>query len=260
MTSAPTSHPLGRPVTRPLTGLVVRSLSLVVLLGAGSLAVHHLATSPVARLFSALRASSSVELFDIVTAGCGAALLACWVWCLLAAVAVAVDTVRAGSGHVPLAGQLHCPRLVYAVVLAVLGLGYAAAPSLAATGDGLPDGGAGTPPGVSGLALPERPLTQPSRRFRGISELACDTTPTTPRPAAAPAGRLRWVRVTAGDSLWSLSEGLLPRAATPADIDNAWRSLAGINARVIGDDPDLIFPGTLLRVPGPDSTVGKELP
>ena len=248
----------------PLPGLAVRLVALAALLAAGTLMVHRLALTPVTRLTAAHRAGVQLDLFDLVTAGCGAALLGCWVWCLLAAVAVALDALRARSGRQPVAGRVRCPRLVHAVVLAVLGLGYGATPTFAETG-GEVVGDHGPTSGVSGLPLPDRPLTSPSPTAAHTPATNPATNPATPATdprAGTPTtgGRPARIRVIEGDSLWSVTAGLLPPSATAADIDRAWRVLARANARVVGADPDLIFPGTLLRVPELDHPFGKEHP
>ena len=252
----------------PLPGIAVRLVALAALLAAGTLVVHRLALTPVTRLTAAHRAGVQLDLFDVVTAGCGAALLGCWVWCLLAAMAVALDALRARSGRQPVAGRIRCPRLVHAVVLAVLGLGYGATPTFAETG-GEVVGDHGPTSGVSGLPLPDRPLTSPSPTAAHTPATNSRTNSATnpPTPATDPGagtpttgGRPARIRVIAGDSLWSVTAGLLPSSATAADIDRAWRVLARANARVVGADPDLIFPGTLLRVPELDHPFGKEHP
>lgn len=69
--------------------------------------------------------------------------------------------------------------------------------------------------------------------------------PTTagPRPGADR------VVVRRGDSLWSIAEQRLPTSATAADIQTLTRRLYALNRTVVGGDPDLIFPGTVLIAP-----------
>jgi nucleoid-associated protein YgaU len=55
--------------------------------------------------------------------------------------------------------------------------------------------------------------------------------------------------VRAGDSLWTIAQRLVPTA--PADeVDEAWRRIHRANRSTLGKDPDLIIPGTTLRLPG----------
>ncbi|WP_240038104.1 LysM peptidoglycan-binding domain-containing protein [Actinomyces procaprae] len=56
--------------------------------------------------------------------------------------------------------------------------------------------------------------------------------------------------VTAGESLWSITEDLIGPEASPAQVAEAWPQLYRANTDVIGSDPELILPGTPLSVPG----------
>jgi LysM repeat protein len=58
--------------------------------------------------------------------------------------------------------------------------------------------------------------------------------------------------VVPGDSLWNIAERTLQQQGQPAQvgaIDRMWRAIYAANRAVIGDDPDLIFPGTHLTIP-----------
>lgn len=57
------------------------------------------------------------------------------------------------------------------------------------------------------------------------------------------------VVVRRDDSLWSIAEQRLPTSATAADIQTLTRRLYALNRTVVGGDPDLIFPGTVLIAP-----------
>ena len=69
-------------------------------------------------------------------------------------------------------------------------------------------------------------------------------------------------QVSAGESLWSITEEILDAGSagsptdpssggpgTQAQIARAWPILYAANAESIGADPDLILPGTALNVP-----------
>ena len=71
-------------------------------------------------------------------------------------------------------------------------------------------------------------------------------------------------QVSAGESLWSITQELLDAGAAEAPTDpssggpsaqarvaRAWPILYAANAESIGADPDLILPGQALRLPGP---------
>lgn len=161
---------------------------------------------------------------DLVASGCALALVACWAWLALGTVVVAVQPLATTSSTswrlswVPGAIRILVPVLVGAAVTAAPAnasseTGPAPARS-AATG--------GTGSAVAGLPLPDRVDTRPTAR--------------------------RTVLVRPGDSLWVITERLLPPPAPAAEVDRGWRRIARANARHV-PDPDLIRPGTRLRVP-----------
>jgi len=59
----------------------------------------------------------------------------------------------------------------------------------------------------------------------------------------------RWLTVHPGDSLWAIARRLLPAGADDHEVALASGRLASANRTTIGADPDLILPGTRLRVP-----------
>jgi hypothetical protein len=61
-----------------------------------------------------------------------------------------------------------------------------------------------------------------------------------------------WPRtvVRPGDSLWRIASSHLPDDADAADIADLVSRIHATNRAVLGPDPDLIFPGTHLTVPG----------
>ncbi|MFW5463063.1 LysM peptidoglycan-binding domain-containing protein [Knoellia sp. CPCC 206453] len=89
-------------------------------------------------------------------------------------------------------------------------------------------------------------------------------TPTAPRvrPQADPGllgSRLapstdREVVVHRGDTLWSIAARHLGPQASDAEIAREWPRWFDLNRGLIGEDPDLILPGQILRVPGADQT------
>jgi hypothetical protein len=83
--------------------------------------------------------------------------------------------------------------------------------------------------------------------------------PTAGAPAVRPAATRRpaptaaaTVTVRPGDSLWSLVAGDLGPRATDRAVAAAWPSWWQANREVVGDDPDLLLPGTTLVRPSPD--------
>jgi resuscitation-promoting factor RpfA len=57
------------------------------------------------------------------------------------------------------------------------------------------------------------------------------------------------VVVRRGDSLWQIAARALGGDATDAEIATEWPRWYETNRDVVGDDPDLLLPGTLLRPP-----------
>jgi nucleoid-associated protein YgaU len=65
-----------------------------------------------------------------------------------------------------------------------------------------------------------------------------------PRPVSA-----RQVVVRPGDSLWRIAERLLPADASDAGVARLTWRLYTLNRATVGNDPDLILPGTTLLTP-----------
>ena len=81
---------------------------------------------------------------------------------------------------------------------------------------------------------------------------------------SGPEASERTHTVLPGESLWSITASLLPSGAGAARIARSWPALYRANADVIGADPSLIRPGTVLTVPGslaaPSTTTGGQNP
>lgn len=172
--------------------------------------------------------------FDTVLSGLAALVLAGGAaWLGLGIVLAAVDLVG-GLGHAA------ASRITPAVVRRVVAVGCGAAlggSTLAAHAGEVPGAAGPVPAGLgapsvghvlSGLALPDRAVG------------------TAPR-AAPPVARVHTVRP--GDSLWSVTAEALGPHATAADVAAGWRRLHAANRDRVGGDPDLLLPGTTLRLP-----------
>ena len=72
-----------------------------------------------------------------------------------------------------------------------------------------------------------------------------------PMPERPVAGRVqqRTVVVRPGDTLWDIAARHLGSAATTAEVADTWPRWYATNRSVIGNDPGLITPGTLLHAP-----------
>lgn len=119
-------------------------------------------------------------------------------------------------------------------------------------GPGLGPAAATSPPGAPSAASTDTAIEEHVPPSRGAARLpvpdravlaAPHRATRPPRPGAA-----RLV-VTPGDSLWALAGQLVSPSSDPAQQDAAWKALYRHNRRTIGAEPDLIYPGTVLRVP-----------
>lgn len=169
-------------------------------------------------------ATASGGFTGLVASACALALVGCWAWLALGTVVVAVHALASASS--PSGWSLRwVPRAIRVLVPVLVGAAVAAAPASASTetwphpAGRVTSGGAGA---VAGLPLPDRVVTR--------------------------AAAHRTVLVRPGDSLWRITERLLPPSAPVAAVDRGWRRIARANARHV-PDPDLIRPGTRLRVP-----------
>lgn len=242
-------------VTR-LPTLLLRCSLLVALCAAVPRTVWGLTRDPLLTLAVPLHedgpaALARMPLDQVLAGGCAAALLGCTAWLLATTALVVVARLSAAlapgsrvvSGLDRLATRA-CPAAARLLVTAALGLTVGAT----ATAPAHADPAGSTPPdgstGLTGLALPDR------------------ATGAAPQPQASRTAALRpaAVVVRRGDSLWSIAADLLPDGAAAGDVTTAWHRLHHANVARIGDDPDLILPGTRLVVPEPLAPTREERP
>jgi hypothetical protein len=183
----------------------------------------------------------------VLLGGLGA--LLAWCWLLLCAVVALGDVLNSRNGQASRSAGPLRPLLLRSLLgVACVGAGTVTAPAHADDVLGQPTRVvSGAAVDVEGLLLPER-LTD--RGPRPVPDVA-RTVPPPPTRSTAPPDE-RWCTVRSGDSLWGLAEQLLEEgggAATAGDVDRAWRLLHRANRAALGGDPDLIRPGTVLRVP-----------
>jgi hypothetical protein len=230
---------------RPRASLV-RAALLLLALAAVTRLVWQLAQAPLAEVRSVVTGAGPAGLLDLpvdraLAAISAAALAGCWVWLALSVVVVVADAVTgAVSPGRPARGRRWVPAGLRRAVLACCGValvGSLAAPAHADTTSQAQAVHART----DGLPLPDRALGGPP---------ADDG-----RPAAA-ATAPSVVTVRAGDTLWAIARRFLPPDATTTEIAAAWRRIARANANRLGAGPDLIYPGTRLRVPRPLDSKG----
>jgi LysM domain len=181
--------------------------------------------------------------------------LAAWTWLLLGAVVTVVEALSHPTGR-PLAPRI-APAAWRRLVVSIVGIGMLSAPAgLAQASPGGPGGPAssggparlaGSDPGslsqggpaqaIRGLPLPDRPFS----RQRSES-------PSAAAPGAVSSPNLQ-VTVRPGDSLWAIAARHLDPRATDQAIADEWRRWYAANRTGIGPNPDLIYPGMVLRAP-----------
>lgn len=185
--------------------------------------------------------------FDaLLVAASSAAVLACLGWFLFVATLTVADLLR-GTSPEELLRRGGATRRVVLALCGVAAVTQLAHPAVAADrSDGPPHDRTAGVAVLTGLSLPDRATVAgaPSR----------DPGSRATRPRQAPGDA---VVVRPGDSLWALSEEVLP-GASDADLDRYWRGVHAVNHGVIGEDPDLIHPGQRLRLPDPTDTQHQE--
>ena len=185
---------------------------------------------------SALRHASSrpspADLRDgrmvehVVLLICGVVLLALAAWFVVSVLVCVVDVLTRGPLSLDRSGVFR-PRLARALVATAVG-----AVAVTAGGAARAVEDPGSPIAVDGLTVPERP-------YGGVR------TPPTGRATGHPGT----YQVAAGDSLWSIAAEALPRPADDRVVARAWPRLYRLNRDRVGPDPDVIHPGTTLRLP-----------
>lgn len=230
-----------------MNGLVaqVRTLLVLTVTAVALLPLAAVARPPLATLLAGLESSPAApSLEDTLAALCAAALAACYATWVLGVLLTVLDVLLSGAPREAVR-RVPCPRLARALAVSVLGASLAV--SVPASADPPHDARRTAPPGtgpshvLAGLPLPDRVVTGPASPARVV------TTPPPPRHH----------EVSRGDTLWAVATRALPPEAPDAAVELAWRRIAAANRDVV-DDPDLIFPGTVLRVPPLDELLGED--
>ncbi len=189
-----------------------------------------------------------VLVASVATAAC-----ASWWWVVVSL--VTVEAVAAPGASTSRADRLGCPPALRRLVRAGCGLAVSGAALSALTGPAL-----ATPPGTGpdGDGAPAQPvalvldgLPLPDRAAVTGPHPATSTS-TSPATSASTDPPVRVV-VHPGDSLWALAAASLggerPGAPDPVAVTARWHAIYALNRAALGPDPDLILPGTTLRIP-----------
>ena len=161
---------------------------------------------------------------------------------LVLGVAATAAARSAGAGaHLAGATLRLYPRVartaMRATVSGIVGLSATIGTATAATADGPAPP---APPVVAPANPPAEPLDWP----------VLATAPTMRRaPVPHVESSTANVVVRRGDSLWRIAARSLGRHATTSSTAAAWPGWWAANRAVIGDDPDLLRPGSVLRAP-----------
>lgn len=188
-----------------------------------------------ARLLRGTVTHAGLETVVVEAASLALVVGSCWVVLLVLA-----GLTEALTGTAPALLASLTPVVVRRTVAlacgAALGTTAVVAPAVALDGGIPPRTESAVPVDVSGKEASRGPVRM------GLTGLAL---PDRATGSAGPAS----VTVRLGDSLWSVAQDLLPGAGNE-QIDRAWRALYAANRSALGPDPDVVYPGTSLRVPG----------
>lgn len=215
----------------------------------------------VERTVAAVGAGRPAQADELLIGLTASLALACVLWLALGLVLGLLAQVPGSLGRAALAvAEVLTPRLLRQGAGFVLGVGVVAglAPGTAvaeppspsssisqawtttagpdAVPPSLPDPGFHSLPDPSWV--PTAPTVRPQADVGLLSRAPADTVD--PRPD---------VVVQRGDTLWTIAARHLGPGASDAEIAQAWPAWFDANRGVIGDDPDLILPGQVLRAP-----------
>lgn len=236
----------------------------IFLAGSGAQLARRLQSSAVRR-----QDLSFEEHLGLAANAAGLILVVWWALSFTIALAAAVLDRRGSTAAAAATGRF-TPAFMRRLALAAVGLQLATAP-LAHAGTGTAGPAAAPPPAVAALRVPGTgpaaagtPTPQPAPPAPGNAGPGTGVDPhwiparppvdpaglaPAPRRAHLPANGTAEVAVREGDSLWSMSAAALGPLASDVDIALAWPRLYAANRETIGNDPSLLLPGQILRLP-----------
>jgi len=223
-----------------------RAVSTALVCGVAGLAglVSSLAWTAAAEVLRAGRRGAGLGFDDLVVCCALLVLAATFGWLGLSTLlTLGTHALRCTHTAVGRLARRMTPAVVHRLVAGACGAAVLTAPALtlpatAASADHVhvrlaEHRGGTSPPRPRTLPVPDRPTAGLRARAR----------------ARGPAHGHAWTRVRTGDTLWAIAARRLPPDASDADVAGAWPRWFRRNRGLIGPDPDLIRPGTRLRVP-----------
>ncbi|PNL18261.1 LysM peptidoglycan-binding domain-containing protein [Micrococcus sp. FDAARGOS_333] len=193
------------------------------------------------RLAGTAPRTGTARLEQLLALGCAAlGLVLCLAWAVaLVSTALWVVAARRGSRHADVLARFS-PALLQRLAAAAFGIHVALAPGAAA--DDAPSAAWLPAPPVSAQTVGDGPSAHwlpdaPSPTGPGLA-------PALRADASAPT-----VTVVDGDCLWDLAAAELGPDATVLEVDARWREWHRHNRELIGDDPHVLYTGTVLEVP-----------
>ncbi len=244
-------------------------LALASLLASAALGAIFLGTARDAWLTAAAPGPAGPADGILLMAGLAGAVLSLWLGLGMALSALAALPGAIGYACRRMAGRV-APAAVRKAVAFVLGTTLTAAlvpgtalgettgiahralrPAVVASARHASGGMALAAPDASFRLVSRRPPVPdvPGVRDDGAPHDAPDAAPLPDWSPGRTQDREERVVVLRGDTLWSIAANSLGSAASAAQIDTAWHRWFAANRDVIGDDPNLILPGQLLRQP-----------
>ncbi|HEY8700398.1 MAG TPA: LysM domain-containing protein [Arthrobacter sp.] len=198
------------------------------------------------------------DLLGAIANAVGLAIVAWWVLTMLLATAAAY-LAKSGRTRAAAAAGALCPAFMRRLALAALSVQLLSAP-LANAAAPLPAGPEWVPTQdvvVSAAWSPTGRTDEPPQ----ASELQPDWRPSAPltdpdllagqpaRAARPPFQTSVDITVVAGDSLWDIAARELGPSATDLEVALRWPRWYQANQAVIGQNPDVLLPGQILRSP-----------
>lgn len=243
-----------------MVNLALRTTVVLTAVVLADLALVTLAAPSLPRGLHDLDSTVPATLPAAVEGACALTLLGAALWGTVVALACLVEGVGARVGRCSGDFVTHSsalrPRLARLAVAAALGTGALSTGALGTAHADPLHGPAATAPErcLAGLPLPDRTAGGRTVGGRTVGGRPARAAPAVHRAPPSP------LRVRPGDSLWELASQELGAGAAPAEVAAFTAALYATNRARIGDDPDLLLPGTALRLPAPGARPSPTAP